>query len=361
MKRRHRWYLLLVLSLLPACSPAYVLRAGYEEAKILWRRQPITEVLSRPDIDAKTRSKLELVLSVRRFAEQIGLRVGGSYSSFSHVDGNQVVYVLSAAQPLRLEPYTWWFPIVGRVPYKGFFDKEVARSEASKLQEHGLDTVIFPSVAFSTLGWFDDPLLSNLLRHDRVVLASIVLHELCHNTFYAPGQGAFNETLADFVGDRGAVAYFSTHEGPQAPSTQRAEMLWEDARTFSAFMDDFVDRLRGAYEAGMTLDQRSAFFRDAQAQFKQLHFHTDMHSDFGSMKLNNAVILHERMYYKDLNMFEEVYARDHDLATAIHQIIAAAKGAAEPFAAVRKSLGIPEAPSAEMHVRNDGLHFATQR
>ncbi len=107
---------------LAACSPAYVLRAGYEEAKILWRRQPIAQLLQRTDLDADTRSKLELTLAVRTFAgDALHLRTGHSYATFARVDGDQVVHVVAAAYRLRLQPYTWWFPIVGRVPYKGFF------------------------------------------------------------------------------------------------------------------------------------------------------------------------------------------------------------------------------------------------
>ena len=99
------------------CSVGYVLRAGYEEARILWRREPIEALLRQPQLDASTRSKLELVLAVRRFAaERLHLNVNGSFGSFARVDRDQVVHVVSAAHRLRLEPYTWWFPLLGRVP-----------------------------------------------------------------------------------------------------------------------------------------------------------------------------------------------------------------------------------------------------
>src|SRR2546427_5400139 len=111
---------LLLGCLLSGCSFSYILRAGYEEAKILWHRRPIEEVLRRPDLDTVTREKLELVLRVRRFAEQdLDFRVGGSYSSITELASPPIVYVLTAAPRTKLEPYTWWFPIVGRVMYKG--------------------------------------------------------------------------------------------------------------------------------------------------------------------------------------------------------------------------------------------------
>ena len=118
---------LLALVGVSGCSPAYVLRAGYEEAKILWRRQPIEEILARNDLDESVRDKLGLVLRARKFAEEdLGLRVGGSYGTFASVDADQIVHVVTAAQRFRLEPHTWWFPIVGRVPYKGFFSEAAA-------------------------------------------------------------------------------------------------------------------------------------------------------------------------------------------------------------------------------------------
>jgi predicted aminopeptidase len=114
------------------CSPGYVLRAGYEEAKLLWRRQPITELLQQDTLDATTRRKFELVLRVREFAHNdLGLNVNGRYSTYATVDAAQLVHVVTAAERFRLEPYTWWFPIVGSVPYKGYFSEDEARAEAA--------------------------------------------------------------------------------------------------------------------------------------------------------------------------------------------------------------------------------------
>jgi predicted aminopeptidase len=235
----------LVSAVLSACSPAYVLRAGYEEAKILWRREPITRVLQDPNLDAETRAKLELVLAVRDFArDTLALRVGGSYASFARVDADQAVHVVTAAYRDRLVPYTWWFPIVGRIPYKGYFSEEAARAEAAALEQQGLDTAVRPSTAFSTLGWFDDPLLSTLLRYDRVALVETVIHELLHNTAYPAGQAAFNESFATFAGHRGAILFFAMR-GDEALRRQ-AESAWQAALAFG-----FHERLRGPTARGL--------------------------------------------------------------------------------------------------------------
>ena len=208
------WVLLICLCVLPACTPLYILRAGYEEAKILWYRRPIADILRQPGpLDLSTQEKLRLVLRVRTFAEQdLGFRVGGSYGSLSELPSPPTIYVITAAHRTRLEAYTWWFPIVGRVSYKGYFDSAQADAEARRLETQGFDTYMRTAAAFSTLGWFADPLLPQLLGYDGATLANIVLHELFHNTFYLSGQTAFNESLANFAGYRGALAFFvKTH------------------------------------------------------------------------------------------------------------------------------------------------------
>ena len=115
------------------------------------------------------------------------LNVGGSYSSYSYVDRPDLTYVVLAAPKTELKPYTWWFLIVGRVPYKGYFSKADAEAEIERLKADGYDTNLRTSAAFSTLGWFDDPLLSHLLKYDKVALAEVVFHELFHNTLYLKG------------------------------------------------------------------------------------------------------------------------------------------------------------------------------
>lgn len=328
--------LLLLSPTLSACSPGYVLRAGYEEAKILWRRQPIEEVLHRGDLDATTREKLELVLAVRAFARAtLHLRVGDSYGSIAHVDADQVVHVVSAAYRLQLQPYTWWFPIVGRVPYKGYFSESAAKDEAVGLERDGYDTYVRPSVAFSTLGWFADPLLSNLLRYDRATLANVIIHELLHNTRYIGGHADFDESFANFVGNRGAILFFTGRD--DAAAVAQATTDWGDALVFSDFLARFTARLRAAYGAGATLDDRERLFRAAQDEFRTLPLQTRTYGEFATQPLNNAVILHHLMYADRLQLFEDNFRQhDGDLAKTIESVLDAVhQHAGDPFGALQ--------------------------
>src|SRR5688500_9893378 len=342
---RRSWILVLVALALGACSPAYVLRAAYEEAKILRRRQPIARIVADTATDWATREKLLLVLHARQFAaDSLRLNAGDSYTLFSRVESDTLVMVLSAAYRDRLQPHTWWFPITGRVPYKGYFELRDAEREQRRLEARGLDTYLRPSAAFSTLGWFNDPLLSTLLRFDQVSLANTVIHEIFHNTFYAPGQAIFNESLANFVGGRGAIDFFCGRDGERSPPCRTAVAAWEDDLRFGEFLQGMVSELETLYaRTDLTADDkvrlREDVFAAAQRRFAdevRPRLQVDLFRSFTETPLNNATIISRRIYYDRLDLFERVYAsRNGDLVRTIQDIIAAARAnRADPYAGV---------------------------
>ncbi len=339
-------YSLLLACLLSGCSPTYVLRAGYEEAKILWHRRPIEEVLRRPDVDAATREKLELVLRVRRFAEQdLAFTVGGSYSSITELANPPTVYVVTAAPRTKLEPYTWWFPIVGRVAYKGYFDAESAKKEAQSLEAQGYDTYVRTAVAFSTLGWFSDPLLPHLLRYEKETLTNVIIHELFHSTFYLSGETALNESLANFAGHRGAIAFFAKEQGKEADATRHAVATWESELAIANFLSEGAERLNVLYASSIPeadkLRQREDLFARLQEEFRNLPGPVRQNTDLGSVKFNNAVLLQSLVYLQELALFERVYQQNgQDLRMALAHISEAAKKEDNPFAGVRELVSV---------------------
>ena len=336
---------LLALAL-GGCGVGYVARAGYEEARILWRREPVATLLARPDLDPDLRAKLELVAAVRAYAaEQLGLRVGGSYDSVATVDADQVVHVVTAAPRDRLEPLTWWFPIVGRVPYRGYFDRRDADAFAADLERQGNDTMVRPALAFSTLGWFDDPLLSTMLRDDETRLAETVIHELTHATRYVPGQAAFNESLAMFVGLRGAERFFVARG--DAGRAARVAARWADAQTFSTALATVIGRLQQAYVDGIDEPQRQALFATLQADVAARQWLTSDYAGFWRRPINKAVIVHDRLYADRLPLFDAALAcAGDDLPATLAAILAGLATHDDPWAAVA-ALGVCGA-------RNDG-------
>jgi len=177
--------------------------------KILAARQPLDRVINDPATDEATRSKLVLAQQAREFAiHTLELDAGKSYTSFTRLKSDTLALVLSAAYRDRLQFRTWWFPVVGHVPYRGFFSQAAAEKAQASLEAEGLDTYLRPTAAFSTLGFFADPLLSTLLRYDSVDFVETILHELAHNHLFVRSHVRFNESFATFVGRVGAIQFF---------------------------------------------------------------------------------------------------------------------------------------------------------
>ena len=337
-----------VLCLISAPTACYLGRGAWEEAKILRRREPISKVIQQPATPPAVRAKLKVVLAARQYAkDSIKLRAKDSFTTYSRLDHDTLVLVVSAAYRDTLKPYTWWFPIVGRVPYKGYFDFAAAKRDAQKLYDDGFDVYVRPSDAFSTLGFFNDPLLNTTLRADSITLANTVIHELTHNTFYASGQAPFNESFAMFVGARGAAAFFRAR-GQQA-AAQRVEAEWNDDKLLASFWSRVIKSLDSAYAAhpeskaariaardSVYAQTRVALVKEIAPQFKTIN---PIYAE--RVTLNNAALLARRVYATDLDVFDRVYQKEgRDLKRTIGRIISLAKSdPGHPFDALKKWAG----------------------
>ena len=310
-----RLWLLPVLSLtvatiLAGCDLHYFTHAAYEEGHLLCNRQPIVQVLQKPDLSPAVRQRLETVLAVRKFAaDNLGLRVGGAYETVTAVDQNAVVWVVMAAPRDSLTPYVWWFPIVGDVPYKGYFDKAQAEAEARAMEGQGYDTFVRPAIAFSSLGFFNDPLLSNLLELNRVELASVLIHELFHRTFFLESDVMFDESSANWIGNRGAVDFFTQAEGANSQDAAAARDIYDSDMKFAAFLLQQEARLRRLYQSGLPYDQmlrrRQVVFGEIKADYARLKplLSGLERFDLDRQPLNNAVLLNYMIYFHELDRF----------------------------------------------------------
>jgi predicted aminopeptidase len=341
--------LVLVAYLVIAPTGRYLLRAGFEEGKILWRRTPIAAIIANPATPAPLKSKLALVLDARRFAhESLRLDVGESFTTFSALDRDTLVLLLSGAYRDKLKAHTWWFPIVGRVPYKGYFDFAEARRQEKALAARGFDARLGAASAFSTLGWFNDPLLPTTLSGDSLSVAETVIHELTHNTYYAPGGAVFNESFANFVGSRGAERFFLSRGQPAAAAEVAAR--WSDERVLARFWGSLYATMDSAFKAHpgdepAHVAQRIAL-RDsiyAQARERLVHelgpqLRTISLRALERTRLDNGTLMARRVYLTDLDAFDAVLTKNGgDLPRTIQDIIAAAKSDRDkPFDAVKR-------------------------
>ena len=223
----------------------YVTRAGFEEIRILQNREPIAELVDQRTADPVVRHALRLVLESRDYAADLGLEAKQTYTTYSDVGRDTLLLVLQAAPKDCICPYTWSYPIVGRIPYKGFFDFGAARREADRLAARGYDVYLRPSAAFSTLGWFNDPLLSTALTRDSVELAATVFHEIAHNTLYVKSATPFNESFAQFAGYRSAESFFAGRSDT-ANARQAANRL-HDEMVLGEFYAQLIARLDSLY------------------------------------------------------------------------------------------------------------------
>ncbi len=324
----------------------YILRAGWEEAKILARRQPIEEVITDSSISPALRDRLRLVLEARQFAvDSLVLTAGESFTTFAQLDRDTLVLVLSAAYRDRLEAYRWWFPIVGRLPYKGFFRTADALRMRDDFAARGFDTYLRPASAFSTLGWFNDPLLSTTVRADSASLVNTVIHELSHNTLFVAGNAEFSESFASFIGARGAETFFRSRG--LASLAEDVAQDWSNDQVLGSFWEATARAIDSAYAAWPADSSARVVARDAvYARARRLlvdsvgpQLHGVNVARLATIQLDNAALVARRVYAQRLDLFDSVWVRnDRNVRRSIGAIRTAVNGADKPFEALEGQL-----------------------
>lgn len=199
---------------------------------IVWNSRPVAEVLTDPSIPDSVKSKLRYIQEVEKFGvDSLGLKPTRNYRSFYDQHGKPLLWVVTASERYALKPYTWRFPLIGEVSYKGFFVHERADRLSNQLHAEGYDVDAYEVGAWSTLGWLSDPILSGMLRRDEGRLAELILHELTHATVYLKSNVDLNENLASFVGEEGAKRFLVAKFGAGSPQLiSYLERLEDDNR-----------------------------------------------------------------------------------------------------------------------------------
>ena len=250
--------LCLILSSVQLHCLGYLARAGCGQLEIMWNRRPIPEVIADDQTAPEVRRRLEHVEIVRDYArERLGLAVADTYTSYSHLDREAIAWNVSASERLRLRAKTWWFPIVGEVPYLGFFSKAEATELRDELAGQGWDTIVSTVSAYSTLGWFDDPLVSPQMRYSEWQLAELVIHESTHATLWFPGDVSFNESFASFVGRTGALQFYREQFGADSPEYAERLRHLREINELSLIFRNYAKKLNDTYDQNKTDDWKS--------------------------------------------------------------------------------------------------------
>ncbi len=222
-------------------------QAAVGQAEVLLKRRPIGEVAA-GTTDPKLRERLALTRRLLDFAErELKMPSGGAYELYAELDREHLVWVVHAAPELSLEPKRWWYPVVGCQAYRGYFREDLARAEAERLRSDGFETWIGGVDAFSTLGWFRDPVLDTFVDRAEVDYAELIFHELVHRKYYLPGTTDENEALAEAVAREGVRRWFH-HTGRPALARKYDDRLGRIAQAREAIVGA-SDRLRAVYAA----------------------------------------------------------------------------------------------------------------
>ncbi len=280
----------------------YLLQAGEGQMDLLCRARDIDDAKNNPDLSPNTRRLLGDVPIVKRYATKSGLVPTRSYEDFVELDRRSVVWVVSAAPTFSLEPKEWWFPIVGDVPYLGWFDKHLATNHKESLAREGWDVDMRGSIAYSTLGFFDDPVLSTMIDEAPDAdgeLANVILHESVHATVYVAGQSEFNEGLATFVGDHLTIEYLSERFGPESHELA----AWVDGEAYGKALRE---RLYQAYRDLTALYRRK--IPRAQMLQEKTRYLERLRAEVGFPRpITNATLAHYDTYHGGEEAFAKLY------------------------------------------------------
>lgn len=317
--------------LLAGCRAGYVAKVGLEHLRYVNSAVPIEQLLLDTD-DEERRGQLTLILEARAWGGRNGLDVGGSYRSLADTKGRATAHVVTAAYSDRLEPYEWSYPIVGKIPYRGYFEREAADRFAATLSARGLDTYVVEASGYSTLGWFDDPFPEGVLELDRVGIVSFLFHELLHQTVYVPGSIAFNESLASAVSGRLTNEFFTERRDEEALELlAQRELRW---LAQAGLCDDLARRLTRHFETSKKGQGRKAILSAALPELRRLQLVREARSGEPDPELNNAWFLAVWRYRRGARELVDYLAGFESVGLAIADVRVRVEGADDPYAAL---------------------------
>ena len=244
--------LILFATFLPGC---YYVQAAKGQWDLTRKREPIAEVLAAEDTSPELAARLRLVQEARQFSiDELGLPDNQSYRTYADIERDYVVWNVFAAPEFSMEAKTWCFPVAGCVSYRGYFSKEDAQREARRLADEGYDVAVGGVAAYSTLGKFDDPLLSTMMSWDDTRLVGVLFHELAHQVLYVKGDSGFNESFATAVEEFGVRRWLDAHK--DADEVEKYRQRRQLRQDLMALVADARDTLQAVYESAVSDDEK---------------------------------------------------------------------------------------------------------
>ena len=300
------------LIFLAACfclTGCYVMNQALVQNSLLNSRKPVSEVIQAPETSKKVRKKLKFTQKVLRCAAEEGLNTQRAYDYFVAIDGDAVSYVVYGAEKLKLESVTWWFPVVGTVPYLGFFDPKKRDEEALDLVSQGYDVSKGSVGAFSSLGWFEDPIYSPMLRRSDASLAHLFLHELIHRSFWSQGSVRFNENLAEYCSLL-LTEKFLLKEGRKRDLVMFLARR-SDRKKYKIWLKDLKEALTDLYAKPLDeptmLSEKAKVFRVFLSD-RWPSFESKGYRNIKNREWNNARVVSASLYSPDTERFAKAHS-----------------------------------------------------
>ena len=317
MKKDILFFVLFCLTFfcLIGCQTGYLWHVSVHQIDLLTKRVSIEKALKKYSLSEEETEKLRLISEVKTFAKdtlQLDIDTG-IYSSYVHLDRPYVTYLLRVSSAYELKPYEWSFPIVGSAPYKGFFDKQKAQKAAESFSRTEYDVYVRGVSAYSTLGWFNDPIFSSMLSYKERDLVTMVFHELIHTILFFKNHINFNERFAEFLGRKAAISFYLQKEGKDSKTVKTMQREWEDELLFSSFMMGEYEDLEKWYKDNkgeVTTESKQKRLKEIQVRFVteiKPNLKTSYYNYFSNIELNNARLLSYRSYNYDMEEFERLF------------------------------------------------------
>ena len=310
-------FLFLVSFSLTACADLnYLWNSSKGQLDLFLKKVPLKKARKIYSLTDEEATKISLVPEIKNYAKNtLKMDIDDQiYSSYVQLDKPYVTYLLRVSPAYELKAYTWTFPIVGTVPYKGFFKKEDAIKEAKSFSKEKYDVLVRGVSAYSTLGWFEDSILSSMLRYDEVNFTTVIFHELAHTVLFFKDHINFNERFAEFVGRKATLSFYKyREEGEDSKKVKDMLNSWEDELTFSSFMVSEYEKLDQWYKDNkghITPEQKENRIKEIQDRFVQEiqpQLLTDHYDYFSQIELNNAILLSYRSYNFKMEEFEALF------------------------------------------------------
>ncbi len=323
MKKKIALAILVIVAALVAWNwalIAYGFEQGAGQLGVIWNARPAEEILKDPLFPDSLKEKLRLIEEVRKFAvDSLGMKDTKNYRAVFDQKGKEIMWVVTASEPFELKPRLWKFPIVGAVPYKGYFNRAKAIAEARRLEAEGWDVNVRNPGGWSTLGWFTDPILSSMLQRNEGDLASLILHEMVHSTLWVKDSVDFNENLATFIGDTAAYEFLRFKFGKGSPQYNTYLFEDRDYRKYSAHMLRGATGLDSLYKTLPANDpilekkeKKEQFIRKIVESLDTLSLHTARLPSrrFAKQLPNNAYFMSFRHYQSKLTTFKDQMNRN---------------------------------------------------